>query len=208
MNKRSFFRLLPFGILLFAAFLLTCNRKDNDPELTQQTLVKPISVFFPAESLNALISISSPNEFAGLCFMPVDEGERMNLRAFRIEWNTSGGKPNEMVKVMEQNVMGQHSTVASPDLAAGDSEEFKLTMIDANTLQHFLQYDRFYGAPGQRATGLYLTRTMIMLPTGKQYHQYRSLLIKPFPEPVQERIETEASVAYYMGPVCPPKWYD
>lgn len=204
MKKQSFFTL--FLAVVAAAFLLTCNRKDKDSEPAPGALMKPISVVFSREALEGLISVASANEFAGLCFMPVEDGDRVNLRAIRAEWNTSAGKSKELVKDMSHSILGEQSNLATPALAANGTQEFELTMIDAATLQHFLNYDHFYKAEGQKASGLFLTRAMLNLPVKDQYREYRALAVRPFPEPVLEKVESRASLANYLSWPCPPLW--
>lgn len=196
----------PLAAALLVLVLLGCNRKDNDSEPAPGVPMKPISVIFSTESLKSLIDVTSPNEFAGICFMPVEDGDRVNLRAMRAEWNTGAGKSKELIKDMSHTAMGTYSSVVSPVAMSNGTQEFELTMIDAATLQHFLNYNHFYSAEGQLAEGIYLTRAMLSLPTGNQYREYRALAVKPYPEPVMENIESRASVANYLSWPCPPIW--
>lgn len=55
--------------------------------------------------------------------------------------------------------------------------------------------------------GLSLSRSFISLWEGSGYSKYRALRMAPYPEPaLPEGDPNRPSIAYYLGPVCPPRW--
>lgn len=55
--------------------------------------------------------------------------------------------------------------------------------------------------------GLSLSRAFMAFREGSDYTKYRTLRMAPYPEPaLPDGDPNRPSIAYYMGPACPPKW--
>ena len=79
--------------LSLAAYIAAC-KKDSTLE-PEDAILKPISVSLSRDEILGLLANAGTNEVAGICFMPVQDGDRINLQAILAEWNTSENKPNE-----------------------------------------------------------------------------------------------------------------
>lgn len=111
--------------------------------------------------------------------------------------------------------------------------EFEYVFIDVQTLEYFAKDDSngFYvvkngqlyvsldsTTPFQTSSrGLLLSRAFKIMKDDTAadgtsilsdvvYKRYRTLRFSPYPEPKMESTETRPSLAYYLGPACPPRW--
>ncbi|MFN0213255.1 MAG: hypothetical protein ACKVT2_03290 [Saprospiraceae bacterium] len=193
--------------LSLAAYFAAC-KKDNAPD-PDDALVKPISVSFSRAEILGLLANAGANEVAGICFMPVQDGDRINLQAILAEWNTSENKPKEMVKVMDKTLTGKMTADPCPPLLAGGTTEFELVYYDKATLLRFLDEDHYYPGATQLPEGIYLSRVMLDLGGGSEYKKYRGLVLKPYPLPDLSNGFTEREgLGYQIGAPCPPIWHE
>ncbi len=193
--------------LSMAAYFTAC-KKDKAPD-PEDAVIKPISVSFSREEILGLLSNTGANEVAGICFMPVQDGERINLQAVLAEWNTSESKPTEMVKVMSKTVAGKITNDPCPTLTASGTSEFEVVYYDKETLLRFLNEDHYYPGTTQKPEGVYFSRVMLDLSSGSEYKKYRGLVMKPYPLPDFSQGFTEREgTGYEVGPPCPPYWHD
>lgn len=111
--------------------------------------------------------------------------------------------------------------------------EFEYVFIDIQTLEYFAKDDSngFYVVKGGQLyasmdsttpfqtadRGLLLSRAFKVMKDDTAadgtsilsdvvYKRYRTLRFAPYPEPKMENTETRPSLAYYLGPACPPFW--
>ena len=200
-------KMLLFLLLAGGALLLTCKKESEaDPA---DEVMKPISVSFSRDEILHLLANAGSNEVAGLCFMPVQEGDRINLRAILTEWNSSENKPNEMVKVMDKTLSGQMTNDPCPPLTVSGTTEFELVFFEKDALLRFLDEQHFYPGATQKPAGIYLSRMMLDLNSGGEYKKYRGLVMKPYPLPdLSGGFKEREGTGYYVGRSCPPLWHD
>ena len=113
------------------------------------------------------------------------------------------------------------------------TSEFEYVFIDVQTLEYLAKDDSnsFYVVKnGQLFTsadsltpiqtsdrGLLLSRAFMVMKEDTtangttvvsdiSYKRYRTLRFAPYPEPKMENTESRPSIAYYLGPPCPPYW--
>jgi hypothetical protein len=111
--------------------------------------------------------------------------------------------------------------------------EFEYVFIDVQTLEYFAKDDSngFYVVKNGQLyasmestthfqtsdRGLLLSRAFKIMKDDTSvdgtsvlsdviYKRYRTLRFAPYPEPKMESTETRPSLAYYLGPACPPRW--
>lgn len=205
MKSKLFLICLFLSLITMSIYILACKKdKGSDPANAE---MKPISVSFSRDEILNLLSNTGSNEVAGICFVPVQDGEKINLKAILAEWNTSESKPNEMIKVMNKKVAGTITNDQCPSLAENGTSEFELVFYDKETLLRFLNDDHFYPNKTQKSAGLYFSRIMLDLSDGSEYKKYRGLVMKPYPLPDYSKGFAEREgTGYEIGPACPPRW--
>lgn len=205
MKKKFVLSILAMISLSFAAYFTAC-KKDNVPEQDDPP-IKPISVSFSREAILGLLANAGANEVAGICLIPVQDGDAINLQAILAEWNTSEGKPEEMIKVMSKTVTGTLTTDPCPALTANGTTEFEFAFCDKAMLTRFLDEEHYYPDATQKPDGLYFSRIMLDLNDNVEFKKYRGLLLKPYPLPnLENGFSERAGVGYIVIPTCPPYW--
>ncbi len=100
-----------------------------------------------------------------------------------------------------------------------DTGEFEYAFIDRQTFEYLASASVFYsgGVPsgfqsGFPNRGLLVSRAFITMQggtAGNNYQKFRALRMAPYPEPpLPTDAAGRASIAYYIGPPCPPYWHD
>lgn len=104
-----------------------------------------------------------------------------------------------------------------------DTNEFEYCFIDRQTFEYLASPTEmgFYRLDGttyrdknnqvvlanNASRGIYFSRAFITMEISNRfYDSYRSLKIRPYPEPALQVYDSRPSTAYYLGPACPPFW--
>lgn len=97
-----------------------------------------------------------------------------------------------------------------------DVSEVEYAFIDKSTFEYLASANTFYpgGTPigfvaGFPSRGLLLSRAFVTLQggsAGNSYKKFRAMRMAPYPEPQLSTSPTRPSIAYHLGPICPPYW--
>ena len=103
------------------------------------------------------------------------------------------------------------------------TNEFEYCFIDRNTFEYFASSSEMAFYKAGTSIGTYLDKTdavinpltrgvhfsrafITMEKSNRIYGDYRTLKLRPHPEPVLQVYDSRPSIAYYLGPPCPPFW--
>lgn len=152
-----------------------------------------------------------------------------------VQLRPAGGGTEAAPPVIDVNGLINFAKIATNPLVAisfwndyfyfNATSEFEYAFIDLDTFEYLAKpdnmefyrkqtvsgVDHYYDVNNSEVTapvrGIHFSRAVITLEVGpRQYKDFRTLKLRPGPEPALVEFDSRPSTAYYLTPTCPPYW--